>query len=129
MDSGTSAAPVADSRLPTPNVEADFRGRWGREPGDRGRTKRISQFNGGRGDTVTPDRLGAVGGAGVPRLLVFGPGKSLGGASQLLESGCRLPRQIRPWRLKGQAGWRRVPELAFGFYFPLCPSPPPHTHP
>lgn len=72
MDTGTSAAPVADSMLPTPNVEADFRGRSGREPGDRGRTKRISQFNGGRGDTATPDRLGAVGGAGVPRLLVFG---------------------------------------------------------
>lgn len=28
---------------------------------------------------------------------------------------------MRPWSLKDHAGWRRVPELAFSFYFPLCP--------
>lgn len=53
------------------------------------------------------------------------PGKSLGGASQPLESGLAFSRRMRPRILKNHAGSRRIPGLAFGFCFLPIPRYPP----
>lgn len=90
----------------------------------RGRTKRIFQFNGVRGDTATPSsRAGCTWGRRGSQMLVFRSRQIPGWREPTARRwiGSALPRRMRPWSLKDHAGWRRVPELAFSFYFPLCP--------
>lgn len=97
-------------------------GRRGPKLGARGRTKTIFTMK-GEGDTAAPRArcAGRTWGPGVPRRWGLLTQVNPGGASQPLQRRWTFPRRKGPWSLKDRAGWRRVPELGFGFSFPLCP--------